>query len=248
MISIARYCLAYLSFKEFETGPALSYEAYKMRMARFPLLNHATIAWPYQNLAAGEPPELKNEIMHFLMANHNTFMSWVQLLNALPVIGKDATTAWSSYPKLATPLYYAAAFGLYQIVHSLVDAGADLNAPASRFGGTALHGAVVRHHIPVIKLLLEAGADVNKCDSNSITPLHTAVWHEESEIVSLLLKYGARREDMPQEWFESAAYDRFAGAQGIGKNQEVETTGPGNDSIQQYLDRPEGIKSFDIFT
>jgi hypothetical protein len=248
MIGIARCCLAYLSFKELESGPAISYEEYKLRMARFPLLNHAAIAWPYQILAAGEPPELKNEIIHFLTANHNTFMSWIQILNALPLTGMDAETAWSSYPKLATPLYYAASFGLYQIVYSLVDAGADLNAPASRFGGTALHGAVVRHHIPVIKLLLEAGADVNKCDFNSTTPLHSAMWHDENEIVSLLLKYGARRENMPKEWVEPLEPDRFARTRGVGMTKKVETTGPGNDSIQRYLDRPEGIKSFDIFT
>jgi hypothetical protein len=247
MISIARCCLAYLSFKEFETGPAVSYHDFKTRLTRFPLLNHAAVAWPYQILAAGEPPDLKNEIMHFLTTNPNTFMSWIQVLNALPVGGHDSASAWSSYPRLATPLYYAASFGLCQVVDTLVKSGADLDAPASRFGGTALHGAVVRHHISTIKLLLDAGADVNKHDYNFVAPLQTAMWHGESEIVSLLVRHGAAQGDMPATWFESPAYGRFASARGIGKKQEVERALPGDENIQRHVNRQEGIKSFDVF-
>jgi hypothetical protein len=247
MIDIARYCLAYLSFKEFDTGPAASYEDYKMRLARYPLLIHAAIAWPNQALAAGEPPELNEQILHFLTTNRGSFMSWIQVLNAHPEIGKDGATAWDSYPKRATPLYYSSSFGLYQIVRILIASGEDLDAPASRFGGTALHGAVVRHHIAIIKLLLDAGADANKKDSSSISPLQSATWHEEHEIMSLLMKYGAVHADMPDVWFETLAYERFAGARGIGKKAEIETQLPGNENIQQFLDEPKDIKSFDIF-
>lgn len=247
MIDIAHYCLAYLSFEEFKNGPAISYEDFQTRLTRYPLLNHAAVAWPSQFLAAGEPPELNNKIMHFLTANHNTFMSWIQVLCASPAIWKDAASAWSSYPKLATPLYYAASFGLYQIVRILIEAGQDLNAPASRFGGTALHGAVVRHHIRTIKLLLDAGANVNKPDSNSISPLQSAMWHEESEIISLLLEYGAVQVDMSGAWFEPPAYERLASDGKVGKKKGIETALPGNENIQRFLDRPGEVKSFDIF-
>jgi ankyrin repeat protein len=103
-------------------------------------------------------------------------------------------------------LYYAACFGLLDMVKYLIDHGADLDAPGSRYGGTALHGAVLRHHIPVVEALLEAGALARQADFHLITPLHTAAAHGQVEIVKLLLQYGALRdaeipgEGTPVDW------------------------------------------------
>ena len=245
IIDLARYCLAYLSFRELKWGPASSLEEFKARIARFPLLNHAAVAWPNQLLDAGQPAELDAEVMRFLTADRSAFMSWVQILNALPGLGKDATTAWASYPTAATPLYYASSFGLSRAVAALIATGVDLDAAASRFGGTALHGAVVRHHLPVIELLLAAGADATKSDFNSMAPLHTAVWHGEDKIASLLMKHGAiwsGVDDEPQMWDglpTTASKER--------SRDEVEIALPGHTDIQRFLDQPEKVKSFDVF-
>ncbi len=81
-------------------------------------------------------------------------MSWVQDLNA------DYSFKYNLYPQHATSLYYAASFCLDHIVNALIENGAVLDAPGSRFGGTALHGAVLRCHVLI------------QIEPISIMPLH----------------------------------------------------------------------------
>jgi ankyrin repeat protein len=61
------------------------------------------------------------------------------------------------------------------MVERLIKIGVNLNAAGSRFGGSALDAAIIRHHMGVVKLLLDAGADPSQADFNRATPLHTAV-------------------------------------------------------------------------
>ncbi|XP_042580258.1 NF-kappa-B inhibitor alpha-like [Cyprinus carpio] len=59
-------------------------------------------------------------------------------------------------------------------------------------GVSALHLAVHRSNCEIIKMLLEAGADVNQRDLGSgRSPLHWAVESQRSEVVELLLRAGA---------------------------------------------------------
>jgi ankyrin repeat protein len=83
---------------------------------------------------------------------------------------------------------------LTETVDALIDIGADLNAPGSRFGGTALRGTALRHRVPVMKLLLEAGADPNRADFNRVRRLHTAVAYGNLDVISMLLQFGASKD------------------------------------------------------
>ncbi|KAI0815836.1 ankyrin repeat-containing domain protein [Xylaria sp. FL0064] len=75
-----------------------------------------------------------------------------------------------------------------------------------RYGGTALYGTVYRMHTPVVKLLLEAGADINKADFLNVTPLHTAATLGNVELLKLLLDFSANRDaidgmgESPIDW------------------------------------------------
>ena len=73
----------------------------------------------------------------------------------------------------------------------LVEQGENINAPGSRYGGTALHGAIVRNNANIIKYLLEVGADPNICDFSRVFPLHTVVVRDDQETIALLLQHGA---------------------------------------------------------
>jgi ankyrin repeat protein len=129
-----------------------------------------------------------------------TFMSWVQILNA------EYSSDWNFYPQHATPLYYAASFGLTEMVKRLIETRINLNAPGSRFGGTALHAAVIRNHIDVMKLLLGADAKPSQADFHLITPLHTAAAHGNVDAAAMLLEFGASKdavdetEETPYDW------------------------------------------------
>lgn len=59
-------------------------------------------------------------------------------------------------------------------------------------GWTALRSAAWGGHCEAVRLLLDAGADVNGCDNEGRTALRAAAWGGHEEIVLTLLDYGAQ--------------------------------------------------------
>jgi hypothetical protein len=185
---LALYCLSYLSFAEFQKGPVLTHREWLERWNRYYVLDYTARAWPHYALLAGQPESLVFRIMQFFKAaSGRVFMSWLQILNA--------DMGWRSYPEWGHPLYYASSFGLDKVVEILIHEDHNpnsLNRRGSRYGGTAIHGAVLRQHTKVMKLLLEAKADPNIPDDNGVLPLHTAAIYGNQEAISMLLDYGAK--------------------------------------------------------
>ncbi len=83
----------------------------------------------------------------------------------------------------------------FDLVQTLIDAGASVNAPAGRcHGRTALQGAAEQSDIRVVELLLSHGADVNAPARHryGITALQGAMLKGNIKVVLMLLKAGAR--------------------------------------------------------
>lgn len=205
---LAVNCLTYLSLDSLACGPSETTDDWAERLARHPLLKHAAKAWTYYFRAAGSTLKLNSIVSNFFsVKSQESFMSWVQVLNSNWIF------KWNQYPRHATPLYYAASFGLGEIVDDLIQSGVDLNAPGSRFGGTALHGATLREHTSVMKSLLKAGANPSQADFNLITPLHTAVRIGNVEVIMLLLEFGASKTatdslgETPYDWAMKAGQE-----------------------------------------
>ncbi|KAJ9157857.1 Ankyrin repeat protein [Pleurostoma richardsiae] len=205
---LAEICLTYLCLKDFANGPRDTADEYVERLQQYPLLKYASVAWSYHAKATSRDsmaPELEALILKFLSPERRqSFMSWVQVLNA------NYDFKWNVYPRHATPLYYAASFGLTGIVQSLVSEEVDLDAPGSRFGGTAVHAAAYRSHFPALKVLLDAGADATKADFERVTPLHSAAANGDLEVMRLLLKFGAKVD--AKDGMGETAYDWARGA------------------------------------
>lgn len=69
------------------------------------------------------------------------------------------------------PLHNAARLRNIELVQALIDAKADVNIKCDRFKMTPLHIAAYRS-LPILKLLIQAGADVSAQDHEGLTPLH----------------------------------------------------------------------------
>jgi ankyrin repeat protein len=91
-----------------------------------------------------------------------------------------------------TPLHLAARAGKIKAVTVLFDQGAEVNA-LDVHGCTPLHSAVYGQHTLVAEFLLEHGAKVNAARiDEGTTPLYFAADLGDTNLVSLLLKHGAR--------------------------------------------------------
>ena len=89
-----------------------------------------------------------------------------------------------------TPLHWAAAGGIPEIVAALLDAGADLEA-RTRDGWTPLHLAAEHGTPETVATLLDAGADLEARTGDGKTPLHRAAEDGTPETVATLLDAGA---------------------------------------------------------
>jgi outer membrane protein assembly factor BamB len=95
-------------------------------------------------------------------------------------------------------LLVAARTGDVAGVRAALAAGADVDVNAkTRYGATALSFACMRGNSKIVKLLIEAGADVNVRDSfYGSTPLNWALYEENLDVVKLLIDGGATDLDL----------------------------------------------------
>lgn len=94
--------------------------------------------------------------------------------------------------KKHTPLHLASQNGMKDIVTVLVKNGAQLELKDD-YGRTPLVlGSRERGGPEVIKILLEAGADVNSIDNSKFNALTLAAWRGNKEVVEILLNFKAK--------------------------------------------------------
>lgn len=88
-----------------------------------------------------------------------------------------------------SPLFIACHYGLADLLASLLAKEVDVSSPDS-FGFTPLYIAAYKGHAEVVKLLLLAGAPVDK-GKGQLTPLIVAAQNGHDDVVGMLLAYGA---------------------------------------------------------
>jgi uncharacterized protein len=94
-----------------------------------------------------------------------------------------------------TPLSLACFFGHSEIASYLVDQGANVNLAATNPMKVApLHAAVAARQPAIVRMLIQAGADVNQAQQHGWRPLHAAAQNGDEECAAALLENGADRQ------------------------------------------------------
>ncbi|RHZ47118.1 ankyrin repeat domain-containing protein [Aspergillus thermomutatus] len=96
-----------------------------------------------------------------------------------------------------TPLHICCTNGQAALLKTLIDAGADIDAPENgevdlgAEGQTPLHNAILRGQTECAKIVLEAGADPNVAYGTGQRIMNSAVFGGQTELVQLMLENGA---------------------------------------------------------
>jgi ankyrin repeat protein len=108
------------------------------------------------------------------------------------LVGSDRTLVNAFAADGFYPLGLAAFFGHRGIVEFFLKNGADVSLVARNAQQvTALHAGASRGDAEIVKMLLEAGADVNARQHGGFVPLHSAAANGNAPVVELLLLHGA---------------------------------------------------------
>lgn len=112
-----------------------------------------------------------------------------KILAALVALSALLFTGFSLFASDDT-VHLAAYHGNQARLVELLSTGPDPDARDS-YGGTALHAAMFQDNLQIVKLLVEAGYDVNAVGPrNGYTPLHDAVWADNLPALRYLVEQG----------------------------------------------------------
>lgn len=99
----------------------------------------------------------------------------------------------SLFQHTTTVLPAAVAWGYHPLIRDIISAGTEVDAPEFRWGKTALTVAVEEGDAVTIRLLIDAGANVNSSAATVYGPtaLEAALWNNDIAMVDYLLSIGA---------------------------------------------------------
>ncbi|GAB1311782.1 NACHT domain-containing protein [Madurella fahalii] len=123
---------------------------------------------------------LRDDQLPTLLRFYDPDLPWIET----PLVSR-------SIGSIASPLYYAALYGLTEAVMLLLEQeGTDVNLTGGRYG-TALQAAACKGHEGVVQMLLRHGVDVDKFGGDYGTALIGACCYGHEGCVRLLLEHGA---------------------------------------------------------
>jgi len=202
---LARLCVTYLCFEDFNSGPCLTEEEYNSRVTKHRLYPYAAKFWPQhaqEHIDTNDHTFLSVIGIFFLESTMSgNFISWTQAYHSSPrdALPRDYLAADAEGNNR---LIYACRLGLYSIAHHLLSKGLNPNAvcKATKYSslvtacGNALNAACESGDIKMIEMLLAQGADIHAVAGEHGLALNAAIEHgQKSGFAALkyLLERGA---------------------------------------------------------
>ena len=130
----------------------------------------------------------------------------------------------------------------------LLDAGVSVDAADPEGGITALHGAAGKGHVDIVRMLLDANANVNKPRKDGTTALHYAAAGGHLDVVKLLLQRGAqalhcRNDGKTATDLAQNAAVRSALSAGSGPRSAASSAAAGGNNNKAQKGRGEGVSN-----
>jgi ankyrin repeat domain-containing protein 50 len=189
---IAQICLIYLLEPGLSSG-----KLDQTKLEEFPLAHFAASFWHhhYKN-AAGTTSRLDGLILKMFQHGQSSFYASVKLHD--PERPWDTKVDFARDPSsIASPVYYASLLGLDGVLRGLIDICQDnrerkdlVNAQGGAYGN-ALQAASFKGHDKIVRMLIDAGADVNAQDGHGNNALQEASSRDHDKVVRMLIDAGA---------------------------------------------------------
>jgi ankyrin repeat protein len=180
---LARSCLGYLE-QILQSDLRSNETLQKAKLARY-----CAEFWMDHAEEAGEADvETAQVAVRLLSAENAAYLNWLQIYD--PENPWDRPNLTRSLGNVAHPLYYAALFGLADVVDLLLEKGADANAQGGQYGN-ALQAAAGSGHERTVQLLIAHGAQVNALNPRYGSALQAASEGGHYQVVKHLIYAGA---------------------------------------------------------
>jgi len=152
--------------------------------SRYPFLKYASTHFLDHAEAAEAGHVRQTEFLRRLREQHDVWERVKLIHNSFEQVGGSGCV------KRASLLYMAVAHGYGNLVRTLLEDGADVNALGGEYG-MALRAAAFRGHKAIVTVFLKNGADVNALGGYYGTALQAAAVRGFDTIITMFLKNGA---------------------------------------------------------
>ena len=158
-----------------------------------PLVEYAARHWITHAQFEGVSRFLRKAMEYLFDLDKPYFSAWLQLhdIDTNPEAGTSLFIFQPSQKSDGSPLYYAALCGFEDLVEHLVVKYPQQVNTRSGWYVTPLVAALAGGHSQTAKFLHHNGAHVNVNGSAGVTPLNSAAWFGDLEMVQVLLDYKA---------------------------------------------------------
>ncbi|KAF3284216.1 hypothetical protein TWF970_011436 [Orbilia oligospora] len=180
--NIAKACIAYLLFSEFESGMCSSDKVFEARLMKYRFYDYAARNWGHHTTTTSAE-EVERLASKFIRNAQK-----VSAASQAATASRGSHNFSQNVPRQVTGLHLASYFGLWKIVRTLLLEGSEPDVKDTH-GRTPLGLAAANGHDAVISLLCASHAvDLNSADKYDNTPLSLAAARGHPAAVEVLLR------------------------------------------------------------